>query len=752
LRRYKWPVAIVTLLGLMGGIFASRIVPSVYSARASIWIEAANQKTPPPPGTSYAGQLLATTGWTELAHSSEVLEQVVRELQLYLELRNPSDSAVFASFSVSEKPRTGTYRLQVDSDAHVFTLATKNGRVIQRGTVGDAVGANLGWTWKPPAAELTARRRITFTVDAPGETAMRLAGKLRVKTDIDGNFLRLEYRGSDPARITAIVNRSAQRIVEVAGELKKQQLTELVRILGEQLKTAHDNVDATESALRAFLGKTVDFVASGSANVSPGLEFTRDPAISSYFEMKVNLDLLRRDRLAIERALQQASDSGISIDALSGIASVDRSTELGTALKDLTTKRADLRALQYRYPGTNAPVQRLAGEVRDLERGAIPRLARALAADLAVRERDLSQRVQAASGTLRRIPPLAIEEAQLRRDVENAVRLFSNVQERYDEARLSEATSIPDVRVLDLATEPEDPAVRTGPFLIFAGLVGGLGIAMLGAVILDRADPTVRYPQHVTDAIGLPILGVVPRVNRNGLKGEGVTRVIESLRGVRLNVIHAYGTAGPLLLTITSPGKSDGKSFVASNLALAFAEVGVKTLLVDGDVRRGGLHRVFSAARKPGLTDVLAGKLPVDDVFQTTRYRGLSFIGCGSRSTTAPELLSTPAMTQLVADLRTRFPVIIVDSPPLSAGVDAYVLSTLTSSVLVVLRTGVSDRELTEAKLDVMDRLPVRVLGAVLNDVQPNGSYRYYAYYLPGYEAREELGDKPRVHVLERRD
>ena len=108
-------------------------------------------------------------------------------------------------------------------------------------------------------------------------------------------------------------------------------------------------------------------------------------------------------------------------------------------------------------------------------------------------------------------------------------------------------------------------------------------------------------------------------------------------------------------------------------------------------------------------------------------------------------------MTQVMSELRTRYQVIVMDSPPLSAGVDAYVLGTLTSSMLMVLRAGVSDREMTEAKLDVLDRLPVRMLGAVLNDVEPGGTYRYYSYYLEGYEAREEL-EGPRARVLRRND
>jgi Mrp family chromosome partitioning ATPase len=116
-------------------------------------------------------------------------------------------------------------------------------------------------------------------------------------------------------------------------------------------------------------------------------------------------------------------------------------------------------------------------------------------------------------------------------------------------------------------------------------------------------------------------------------------------------------------------------------------------------------------------------------------------IGCGTRTQRAPEVLGSPAMTKLLADLRGQYDVIVVDTPPLTAGVDPFIVATETGSLLLVLRTGHSHREITGAKLEVLDRLPVRLLGAVLNDV-PRGAaygyYAYYSYYLPGYEAVEE--------------
>ncbi|HMG17585.1 MAG TPA: CpsD/CapB family tyrosine-protein kinase, partial [Gemmatimonadales bacterium] len=184
----------------------------------------------------------------------------------------------------------------------------------------------------------------------------------------------------------------------------------------------------------------------------------------------------------------------------------------------------------------------------------------------------------------------------------------------------------------------------------------------------------------------------------------------------------------------------DGKSFLAANLALTFADGGHRTLLIDGDIRRGVLHRRFKAARQPGLTDYLREDVTRDQVIQATAYPCLFFLGCGTRSHRAPELLGSPAMASLITALRTDYDVILIDSPPLGAGVDPFILGTATGNVMIVLRTGYSHREMTGAKLEVLDRLPIRTLGAVLNDVPKGagGHYSYYSYHLPGYEAADE--------------
>jgi capsular exopolysaccharide synthesis family protein len=668
------------------------------------------------------------------------MDWVVREHRLYLGWDAEEDSTAFAQFDLRERFRIGSYTLQVDAAGQSYSLIGEDGQSVETGAVGDSVGRSLGWVWVPPKAALAAGRVIAFIVTPPHETALSLSSALAVRTDEDGNFMRLELRDPDPEFAAATVNAVAERFVAVAAELKKQKLHELSGILNDQLRRAKGNVSSAEAALRAFRVRSATSLAM-SAN---GQIDTRDPSANAFFNARVTLDQVEQDRQVIQRVLAQVADSGLHADELENVPAVQRSSTLTAALRELTSKQADLRALRYRYTDEQPSVRRLTGEIAELERRTIPQLAQALDAELSARANDLRRQIAVGSSSLQTIPSLAIDDARLQRDVTTAEQSLAGIQQRYDEVRLAEVSALPDVKILDPAIEPKRPVGSMAPVLIALAFLGSLGAGVVGAVLLDRTDTRFRYPEQVTADMGLTILGVVPRVSRENGNGRNAPQVIEALRSIRLGVQNAYG-AGPMVVTISSPGSSDGKSFITSNLGLAFADAGMRTIVIDGDIRRGLLHRVLNAKRKPGLIDHLSGNAGREEIIQKTDFPQLSFIGCGQRTPNGPELLSSPAMGQLITSLRSRYDVILVDSAPMAAGVDPYVLGTLTGNLLLVMRTGVTDRELAQAKVDLLDRLPVRVLGAVLNDVEAGGAYRYYAYYLAGYEVAEEDSEKKLV-------
>jgi len=744
---FKWVVFLFSILGTAGGIAATRALKPVYVAQVTVWIDVPdNRREPDRAGPIRPGGLLASDAWIDLLRSYVVLDHVVREQRLYLELKSIGDTARFAGFGVTETFRPGEYVLKVDDAGRTYVLSAVDGPDLEHGAVGDSVGAKLGFVWAPTAALLSPGSTVQFTLATPRDAALRLGERLDVRMDPNGNFLSVELHGTSPRQIANILNATTARFVQVAEQLKREKLTELTKILEDQRSYAQRNLDDAETALKTFRMRTITLPSDqpGGGGQGTGIGAAgegRDPVVSDFFDRQLQREQLGRDRAAITRVLAQAGDSALPVDAFAAITSVQHSPELSNALKELSEKQAQLRTYRYHYSDEYPLVQHLIAEIAELEHRTIPGLAQALVVQLGARETELGRQVDASSREIRQIPARSVEEARLRRAVQLAEESYNTVQGRFLEATLAaEASGVPDVRILDPAIVPQRPVKNTAPRLLLMGLLVGLGLGVVGAVVLDRIDPRVRYPEQVSRDLGLPILGAVPHLRRDQEPAE----VVEALRGVCLNLVHAYGAEGPLLVTITSPGPGDGKSFLAANLALTFADGGHRTLLIDGDIRRGVLHRRFKAARQPGLTDYLREDVTRDQLVQKTEYPWLSFVGCGTRSHRAPELLGSPPMGSLITSLRTDYDVILIDSPPLGAGVDPFILGTATGNVLLVLRTGYSHREMTGAKLEVLDRLPLRTLGAVLNDV-PRGAganyYSYYSYHLPGYEAADEEED-----------
>jgi len=161
----------------------------------------------------------------------------------------------------------------------------------------------------------------------------------------------MELGGHDPAQITGTVNAVADRFVAVAAGLKRDNLTELTGILGKQLAQAQANLRQAEATLKTFRVSAVTTVAAGAGSVTESTQYPRDPMFAGLVDLKVNLDEVRRDRTAIERLLAPSTDPNaeVPVDALSMVGAVQRSTELVQALRDLTSKQAELRALRAHY-------------------------------------------------------------------------------------------------------------------------------------------------------------------------------------------------------------------------------------------------------------------------------------------------------------------------------------------------------------------------------------------------------------------
>ena len=475
-----------------------------------------------------------------------------------------------------------------------------------------------------------------------------------------------------------------------------------------------------------------------------------DPIIGNYFEQKAQYLTVQHD-IAILQILARDPNS-ITADAFIGIPSAQASPALQSTLQDLSKREAALRAARESYTDEHRIVQDLRLSVQTMRTQTLPQVLNTLIADLQARGTDLNRQMASASTELQNIPSRTIEQMRLQRDVVSRSSLYSMLQQRYAETRLAEAGAIPDVSILDTAVAPLAPTKNTAPTILLLALVVSFGASVGLALLLDHTDPRLRYSEQVTRELGLSILGAVPTIKRSRAGDpdpEEAAQVIESFRTIRMAITNQYDASGSAMLTVSSPGAGDGKSLVCSNLALSFAEAGYRTVLVDGDTRRGqqrigiGDQRdVHDIGDPAGLLDLLGGDAPFEAVLRSTTHDRLTLIPCGTRRHRGPELLHSQAMSQFIAELRKRYDVVVVDSPPLGAGVDPFVLAAATQNMLIVLRTGATDRKMAENKLKLLDRLPVRMLGAVLNDIRAQGEYKYYSY-LYGYTTSED-DDLPR--------
>jgi capsular exopolysaccharide synthesis family protein len=744
LGRFKWLILLCTLLGTGAGVLATRFVQPQYVVDAQIFISSEspiNENRGSNAGPGQANELLAADAWATLFRTGAISDEVVRQLGLYILPRQPADSAILRGFAIDERFRPGSYELRVDAAGKGYQLLADGQTAMDAGVVGDSIGRRLGFLWQPDQRLLRPGRVVQFTVVQPREAAQALNGRLT--TSQQQNFLRLSLTGSDPELTKRTLEYWITRFVAVAKELKQKKLTEYANTQVENLVSAERDLRSAEMAYQQFRVGAITRPTENTA-IGAGTSELQPTVTSAYFGQRMQLDDLRSQRQTLERILNASRSHGQIADAdafqLTTVPEAARNAALAGALQDLTTKRAELRNMERVFTDSAPEMIAATSYVRRLETSVIPGLVGTMITQLRQQEGVLEGRVNAAASELKTIPERSTREQQLARDVELRRDLASNLQMRAQAAQLAVESATPAINILDYPVAPHKPTKNTVPQILAAAVLGGLAVGLLLAFLADKLDQRFRYPEQAKDELGLDILGAVPRL-RAAARGqedeEEAQQVLESFRIVRLNVRHALDERGPIRLSVSSPAAGDGKSLVASNLAVSFAEAGHQVLLVDGDIRRGSLHSAFGVPQRPGLADILAGGAARADALRATSHRNLTILPCGRRSRQAPELLSSAGMSELLQQLQATYDVIIVDSPPLSAGVDAFAIGEAAGSMVVVLRAGRTNMRLAHAKLSELDRCPVFAMGAVLNGITPKGVYEYYSYGY-GYAAEDE--------------
>jgi capsular exopolysaccharide synthesis family protein len=273
------------------------------------------------------------------------------------------------------------------------------------------------------------------------------------------------------------------------------------------------------------------------------------------------------------------------------------------------------------------------------------------------------------------------------------------------------------------------------------GLVGGLFLGILMALLVDKFDKRLRDPRDIEPLFGAALLGTIPRIQElKRIKGEQARNLIaEEFRIIRTQVLFGNPDLSHKLIAITSPSPGDGKTSLAVNLAISIAKAGRRVLLVDGDLRKPDVHRVFNIPDSPGFAELIQGSHEPGAVIKKSEIDGLEILPAGTPINRPSELLSRPEMARLLSALGELYDHIVIDTAPLLPVSDTHVLAGMVDGVIVSFNAEV-DRDTVSVTQDILRRSRANVIGSVMNQVK----YRQSGSYQRGKSAYDSYYNSPR--------
>jgi len=494
-----------------------------------------------------------------------------------------------------------------------------------------------------------------------------------------------------------------QSLVRVAEKGKKTGILQL-SLEGEWASGISSILDALS---RAYVRQSVE---RRSAEAEKTLAF-----------LETQLPVLRANLDAAEAELEGYRSRGGNVDVtLETQAAVTRAVEIEKAVSELNVEHA---ALRERFTDEHPALVALQQKLRQLE----------------------AERLKL-DGRLRKLPEAELESARRMRDVKVANELYLTVLNKAQELRVVKEGTIGNVRVLDAAIVPVKPVAPRKGRVLALSLLLGLALGVAGALALRALSEGVEDPDAIERALGVAVNASVPhsaaheaaerRARRERLllpilaASDPKDLAVESLRSLRTSLQFALVDARNAIVAIGGPAPGVGKSFVTANLAHVLAEAGKSVLLVDADLRRGRLHQVFGQERAGGLSEVIAGQLPVLEAIRGTGQAKVSLLTTGAIPPNPAELLGSERFGRFLADVAARYDIVLVDTPPVLAVTDAALIARHAGVNLLVLRAGKHPLREISASLRQFGRNGVRVHGIVMNDVQlDRGLGRRNAYH-----------------------
>jgi capsular exopolysaccharide synthesis family protein len=694
LYKRRWTAAVTLFAVLLMATVYSFTVTPIYEARAKLLIDVEN---------------------ANVVDFKEVIEQDRARADYFQTQFNLLQSRSLA-------------RRTLDSLSLWDALAPKPGakKSSAAGAVAQWVTTTLGFepAAKPRAADATTRQSAAMDT---------LLNNLQVTPLRNSRIVDLTYRSADPEMAANIVNAHAKAYIEQNLEFKFMSSKEATDWLAQRLTEQRKAVEAAEAALQQYreanntipMGEQDNIVVQKLSDLSAAVTKAKTERIEK--EALYNqLQAIQNDRVALDTFPAILSNSFIQAQKAE-LASLQRqeaalSDKLGERHPEIIKIRSSIQAADQRL---QAEIGKVVQSVRN----------QYLAAQ--AQEQSLGGALEGQKHEALSMNRQAIEYGVLQREVESSRQIYDSLLQRAKQTGISSELRTSNVRVVDLAETPTSPVSPRRAVNLLLALLGGSFLGCCLAFLLEYVDNRIKSPDELKQHLGLPALGLIPSISAkvlaNGqspLMNRGVPPgFAEAMRTLRTNVLFSSAVDGGKSLVITSTGPGEGKTLVATNLAIAFAQAGQRVLIIDADMRRPRVNEVLSLPQEPGLSNVLVGSVRASEAIKATGINGLWILASGRTPPNPPELLGSQRFRELLETLRDHFDWVIVDTPPVMAVSDAALIAHNATGVVYVVGAEMTSRFAAQSGLEQLENSRAHIVGAVLNRVDLEGHAYYYSHY-----------------------
>jgi capsular exopolysaccharide synthesis family protein len=582
---------------------------------------------------------------------------------------------------------------------------------------------------------------------------------LTVESSGDSRLLEILYESPDPKLAANFANTLVSEFIELNQEERWKAAQGTADWLTNHLNQMKTQLESSEAQLQ-------DYAQTAGLSYTSDTSDKESLADDRLKEIQDELSKAQADRIDTEAKFEDAK--GKPADSLPEIAADPTMRDERQKLADLQRQYAELSATltpaHYKVRQVQAQINELQAQIHKERADVLGRVRNEYSAAVR-REKLLSDARAAQEQVVAEQSSKAIHYDTLKRDVESNRHIYEVMLQKVKEASLAAAMRDSNVIVIDRANPPLLPyrpsLLMNSAVGLFSGVFLGFGFVLLR----ERFDRRISAPGEAQIFLDLPELGVIPldeatlpahHSDRLHLLRSAPAPLPASTRPSASNNAPELATwkrkpsliaectrttltsillpnqdgEGPQVVVLTSPCLGDGKTTVACNLSIAIAEIGRRVLLIDGDLRRPRLHKVFGVANEWGLCDVLRSDCPLDTIPMSHLVRdsevlGLSLLPGGSCGITPTNLFYSRRMSSLLARVRREFDMILIDAPPMIHLADARVLGRLADGVILVVRAGQTTAESARFAIQRFGEDGTRVLGTVLNSWDPRASGRY---------------------------